>query len=394
MLKVVVGHSEDPESQYAVEEVLDHCRKDLEGHIPQAGILFAAIDFDHTLILDQINQEFPGIDLIGCTTDGEMSSILGFQQDSLTLMLFSSDTIQILAGVGHGAKEDPIAAANQAVQQATSGDASPKVCIAIPASYIPDGSTTSGGELLKGLELALGSHVPVLGGTAGDQYRFKSTVQFFRTEVLTNSIPILLFCGDIQVSYGTACGWTPIGQKGIVTRSEGTALYEIDGKPALEFYQRYLGDRPPTAESPLAVYDGESELYYMRVPNTYDAQSGQINFLGDIPQQSTIQLTDINRDEVIAAATKSFMTALSRYPGTGSPEAVLLFSCCCRRWLLGTRAKEEYQLVRNALPNSVPICGFYTYGEFAPLEPKGVTHYHQETFVTLLLGTNSPPEQP
>ena len=89
MLKVVVGHSEDPESQYAVEAVLDHCRKDLGGDTPQAGILFAAIDFEHALILNQINQEFPGIDLIGCTTDGEMSSILGFQQDSLTLMLFS-----------------------------------------------------------------------------------------------------------------------------------------------------------------------------------------------------------------------------------------------------------------------------------------------------------------
>lgn len=394
MLKVVVGHSEDPEAQYAVEDVLDHCRKDLDGHQPQAGILFAAIDFDHALILHEISREFPGIDLIGCTTDGEISSILGFQQDSLTLMLFSSDTVKISAGVGHGAKENPTAAASQAVQQAAGSDTSAKVCITIPASYIPDGSTTSGGELLKGLELALGSHVPIVGGTAGDQYRFKSTVQFFRTEVLTNSIPILLFSGDIQVSYGTACGWTPIGQKGTVTRSEGTALYEIDGKPALEFYQRYLGDRPPTAETPLAVYDGQSELYYMRVPNTYDADSGQINFLGDIPQQSTIQLTDINRDEVVAAAEQSFTTALARYPGPAAPEAVLLFSCCCRRWLLGTRAKEEYQLVRNALPSSVPICGFYTYGEFAPLEPEGVTHYHQETFVTLLLGTNTPQGQP
>ncbi|KPQ35520.1 MAG: hypothetical protein HLUCCA11_09730 [Phormidesmis priestleyi Ana] len=394
MLKVVVGHSEDPESQYAVEEVLDHCRKDLCGLKPQAGILFAAIDFDYSLILDHINQAFPGIDLIGCTTDGEMSSILGFQQDSLALMLFSSDTVKISAGVGLGAKENPTLAAQQAVHQATGSDASPKVCIALPASYISDGSTTSGGEILKGLELALGNHVPILGGTAGDQYRFKSTVQFFRTEVLTNSIPILLFSGDIQVSYGTACGWTPIGQKGIVTRSKGTALYEIDGKPALEFYQRYLGDRPPTAETPLAVYDGQSDLYYMRVPNTYDADSGQINFLGDIPQQSIIQLTDINRDEIVSAAEQSFTTALARYPGTASPEAVLLFSCCCRRWLLGSRAKEEYQLVRNALSSSVPICGFYTYGEFAPLEPEGTTHYHQETFVTLLLGTNSPLEKP
>lgn len=124
----------------------------------------------------------------------------------------------------------------------------------------------------------------------------------------------------------------------------------------------------------------------MRVPNTYDIETGSINFLGNVPEQAIVQVTDISRDEVIAAAETSFKNALFNYPGT-QPEAVLLFSCCCRRWLLGTRAKEEYQLVKNALLEEVPICGFYTYGEFAPLEPQGSSYYHQETFVTLLLGT-------
>ncbi|NJR66826.1 MAG: translation initiation factor IF-1 [Leptolyngbyaceae cyanobacterium CRU_2_3] len=43
---------------------------------PQAGILFAAIDFDHELILRRIQQAFPGIALIGGTTNGEISSVL------------------------------------------------------------------------------------------------------------------------------------------------------------------------------------------------------------------------------------------------------------------------------------------------------------------------------
>ncbi|PMB27488.1 hypothetical protein CEN47_14995, partial [Fischerella thermalis CCMEE 5319] len=87
MLKSVVGHSDDPESQIAIAEVIEQCLNQLAGAIPQAGMLFAAIDFDHALILKHINQVFPGIDLIGCTTDGEISSTLGFQQDSLTLIL-------------------------------------------------------------------------------------------------------------------------------------------------------------------------------------------------------------------------------------------------------------------------------------------------------------------
>lgn len=93
MFKAVVGHSNDPDSLSAVEEVLQQYTNSLAGDIPKAGIIFAAIDFEHSLILQQIHQPFPGIELIGGTTDGEISSVLEFQQDSITLMLFCSDEV-------------------------------------------------------------------------------------------------------------------------------------------------------------------------------------------------------------------------------------------------------------------------------------------------------------
>ena len=94
MFHIVVGHSNDPESELAIEEVLQQCQTDLVKKIPQAGILFAAIDFDHFLILQKIYEIFPAIELIGGTTDGEISSVLQFQQDSITLMLFCADDIE------------------------------------------------------------------------------------------------------------------------------------------------------------------------------------------------------------------------------------------------------------------------------------------------------------
>lgn len=391
MLKVIVGHSDDPDTHDATQDVIKKCLSDLSNFsdIPlQAGILFAGIDFDHGLMLKEINLAFPNIDLIGCTTDGEMSSILGFQQDSVTLMLFCSDNAEIRAGVGYGVKENPLTATHQAVQQATENSkTSPKLCIPLPASYLADGSTTNGGLILSGLKLALGDDIPIVGGAAGDQFRFKTTYQFFRNEVLTNALPILIFGGDILVSYGTGCGWQPLGSKSTITKSKGTILYEIDGVSALAFYQRYLGYRQPTAENPIAVYEEDSDRYYMRVPNTCDPEVGSINFLGDVPEQAKIQMTDFNRDEVLHAVKTSCKNAIENYPGK-EPEAILLFSCCCRRWLLGTKAKDEYQLVKTALGKEIPICGFYTYGEYSPLKPQGITHYHQETFVTVLLGTN------
>lgn len=203
MFKVVVSHSNDPDSLSAVEEVLQQCALSLAGDIPQAGILFAAIDFEHSLILQQINQAFPGIELIGGTTDGEISSVLEFQQDSITLMLFCSDEVQIYAGIGRKLSGDPITATKQAVEQAKAkSTAAPQLCLTHPESL-----TISGVSILSGLKLALGKDVPIFGGLAADQSRYKNTYQFFQTEVLSDSVPILLFSGSILFSHGIASGW-------------------------------------------------------------------------------------------------------------------------------------------------------------------------------------------
>jgi hypothetical protein len=89
MFTAVVGHSEDLDTLAAANEILAQCRSKLKGTVPRAGLLFAAIDFDHQVLLDEINRHYPGIQLIGCSTDGEISSDLGFREDSVTLILFA-----------------------------------------------------------------------------------------------------------------------------------------------------------------------------------------------------------------------------------------------------------------------------------------------------------------
>ena len=54
MFKVVVAHSNDPDSVEAVAEILEQCLESLAGETPQAGILFAACDFDHSLMVMKI----------------------------------------------------------------------------------------------------------------------------------------------------------------------------------------------------------------------------------------------------------------------------------------------------------------------------------------------------
>lgn len=382
MFKVAVGHSNDPDSDSAIEEVLEQCQISLAGEIPAAGILFAAIDFEHSLLLQEINRAFPGIELIGCTTDAEISSVLEFEQDSLTLMLFCSDEVEIRAGVGRGLSKDAFTATKQAVEeaQAKSKLKSHKLCLATPESLTMDGVST-----VDGLKQALGENFPILGGLAGDQMRFKYTYQFFNQSVLSDSVPILLFSGKLLFSHGVANGWHPISRKAVVTKADKDTIYEIDNKPALHFYDDYLGGLSPSAEYPLAVSDSQSNEFYTRVVHVKNRETKNINCFARIPEQSVVQIAQASREEILIAAKNSIEKALKTYPGT-QPLVALLFSCASRRQLLGTRTKEEYQLAKISLSQALPCCGFYTHGEISPLEIGKPSRLHHDTFVTLLLG--------
>lgn len=382
MLKAVVGHSNDPDTSSAIEEVLAQCLTQLADTIPKAGILLAAPDFDHASILDTIHQIFPEIQLIGGTSDGEISSKLAFQEDSLVLALFCSDEVEFQTAVGRHISTNPIEIAAQTVRTAQAQARHPTVlCITTPESL-----TTSGLLLLQGLKQALGPDVPILGGTTCDQWRFQQTHQFFGREVLSDALPVLLLSGPVLFGHGVATGWTPIGPRGIATEVDGNVLHTVNDQPAMEFYRDYLGDLRPSPAYRLAVFESNQTNWYMRTSNgSYDRSSGSIAFFADIPAQSEVQVVSSNRDEVIDSACLSLKEARSHYPGH-KPTIALFFSCTGRMHLLGSRAKEEYQALKPNLTEDMTCIGFYTYGEIAPLYPNGETQFHNETFVTLLLG--------
>ena len=384
MFTAVVGHSEDLDGSAAAAEVLIQCRTKLNGTVPTAGLLFAAIDFDHQLLLDEINRQLPDLELIGCTTDGEISSDLGFREDSVTLILFASDTVDMTAGIGRGLSTDVAAACRSAIDAAKGKSGKPpQLCIATP-----DGLTAEGHSVTATLQETIGAATPIFGALAGDQLRLKSTRQFFGREVLCDSIPVLLLSGDLRFSYGVATGWHQVGDVGRVTRATGAVVYEIDGAPAVEFYRKFLGPAAnPTVELPLAILNSRDATEYLRATwGVVDETTGAVTFLGAVPEGVRVRLTLADRDEILSGCSASLALAKSNFPAGAPPTAALFFSCCARRILLGTRTEEELKLIRDTLGDTVAACGFYGYGELSPQmgDPSG-TRYHNESFVSLLL---------
>lgn len=400
-MRACVVHSQDVDSADAVAELIAGAKVALGASLPRVAMLFAGIDHDFAIVLEQINGQWPGISLIGCTTDGEMSSHILFAEDSLALVLLSGDDFHAVSGVARSVSTNVAgsirASVNDAVQRLAGiggGDrpgngGGPRLCITMP-----DGLTVSGSAALNALRAALGDAVPIFGGTAGDQWRFKGTRQFHGTEVLHDSVPFILFGEGVVFSCGVDTGWRPIGREGRVTDVDGHVVRAIDGRPATEFYREFLGNADITqlTEYPLAVASDDARgtrSYYLRAPGRTDEAGGCIHFLGDVPDGARVHITTTNRDQILAATRSSFQRALDDFPkhsGAGSkPALALCISCAGRKQILGSRTQEEVRIVKE-LVGDVPAAGFYGYGEIARLKEDGISHYHNETFTTLLLG--------
>ncbi len=385
MFKTAVGHSEDVHSAAAIQEVLDQIQYSLEGQIPQAGIIFCSIDLDHALILSIVRNTFPGIELIGCTTDGELSSVCGFTEDSITMMAFVSDLVEIRAGVGRNAAERGEIAGKEAANSARTGF---KQLINQEkfAIILSDPLNAGISDISNGIEAVLGVNFPTIGAAAAAHSKQRKTHQFYNDEVFTDSMVLMVFSGSVLFSCGIKGGHAPMGGKVVVTSVNKNVLYRIGDQTALEYFRRYIGDKYNLFMNYcLAVYEEGKECFYVRSAPFSDPETGSVTLNGQVPEGALVQIGTADRDTVIDSCKESLSQALSAYPGT-QPAAALIFSCAGRKMIMGTQIVKENQAIINYLGDT-PYCGFYSYGEFGPLEKGERSLFHGTTLVTLLIGS-------
>lgn len=394
MFRMAVGQSDDIDIDVALAEVLADCDAGLAGAVPKAALLFAAWDADHQLVIDTVRSHYPGIALAGTSSGGEMTSSMGFQQDSIALAVFAADEVDITVGLGRDLVADPQAAVRQAVSAARAMTTqAPTLCIVMPTIGVVDAAI-----VLDLLRAELGPAVPILGGGTATREPVEdpaaTTGMQFADDVVTDGgIALLLFSGPLAYSFGVETGWRGVGPRATITRVGPGGVLEIDGRPAVEFFDRYVGTvpgAPPPIANPLAVFaTPDSTEFYLRAATSLDHTTGAVVLFGSVPEGSTVQLTVAATDDIVDGATASIAAALDRFPTGGTPAGALLYSCVVRRFLLGTRAGREMDAVRAVVGGATPVAGFYCMGEIAPFVDGDAAKFHNGTMVSLLLGSRS-----
>ena len=383
MFRVILGQAESIETVAAADEVISQCRSQTGTLEPDAGLIFASSVFDHGLLLKMIRGAFPAPPLIGCTTAGEFSSALGFSEDSLCLMLFSSDRIAMAAGIGKKASHSPVEAARNAVTMAKAKlKGAPSLCLAFP-----DALTASASEIVAALGAELENHCAVFGGFAGgEELPGNKVFQFYGEEVLTDSVPIILFSGPLRFAYHVSNSWQPVGVRTTIDGVQGHRVTRIGGRSALQFYRDVFGAHStPLNEMPMAVFE-EGEQFYIRTPMDYDESDGSVGFSGTMSKNARVQLTEATPEGIISDVDASLGKLVDGLDRNWTPQAAIIVSCVSRKWILGSRSAEEFTLLSSRLPRPLPFMGFYSFGEIGPLATSRVAVLHNCTMITLLLG--------
>lgn len=252
-------------------------------------------------------------------------------------------------------------------------------------AYILVLSTTklNAGNFLEGMNGVFKGSVPISGGVAGDNYKFEKTIVGLNEQIGEERVVAISFHGKRLYTYhGSKGGWDMFGPQRTVTRSKGNVVYEIDGKPALDLYKKYLGEKsnqlPGAAlHFPLAIIDPKTNEYIVRGVQNTNAEENALILFGDVPENSTIQLMKANFDRVIEGANDAAIE--SYHKEFGDPDFSILISCVARRLVLNQLTEEELSEAKSALGESTKICGFYSYSELSPIVGDDSCHLHNQT---------------
>lgn len=208
----------------------------------------------------------------------------------------------------------------------------------------------------------LPNDIQVFGGGAFNPNMDDETAAVFSkgNGFLEHGIVFLLLGGSDFHAYSTfIAGWKPLKRRFKITKADREILYELDGKPAFDVYQRFLNIEKNdkffsnTLEFPLFLEHGDVDI--LRCP------------LAVNDDDSLVMSSDMQEDAIVRLAYGDPATILSSIRRDGQnianfqPEVIQTFSCAARRAFWGDENISDETVVFS---NIAPTAGFYTHGEF------------------------------
>jgi hypothetical protein len=246
-------------------------------------------------------------------------------------------------------------------------------------------SMRRGGEMkmLDGIGSVVGMDVPVLGGNAGDEKFDHQWMQFTQDAQYHEGLVLTAIYSKPKVGWAFENGFRITDKTGIVTKSDGRTIFEIDNRPALDVYDEWLNGALMdyihksghwdiagfTAQYPLCkVLRGPNgQVGYMTshpVPKEEDMATKTVPVYALMEQGSRVQLFSGTWQTILNRAELAPANALIRgdIPRNQAMFGTLFFCAGAYSCIPAGERNKLPLLVNNAL-GDVPFMGVMTVGE-------------------------------
>jgi hypothetical protein len=406
---VGIGISRQADIPSALEEAFWQAKTQLGEKKATLCLLFSSPEFASLSLLKTLHMYLPHTPILGASTFGIILNSHIYRH-CLALCLIHSENSRISVAEVKDIKKKGALIAGQELGKKLLEDFKGEKRNFI--MVFGDGLLEEGSRLILGLQEILGTSFPITGGSASDNLRFKQTYLYFNDELLTDAAVGILWGGKIVFNLSSRHGWKPLGKFRMVTESKGNIIQKIDNQPAVNLYKDYFAKDIAFLKKdlkyistlyPIGIYLEGEEEYLLRNILSIE-EDGSLVCQGDIPNSSTVRLMIGTKDSCISASQQaakelmkevSFSTVMRK-----KIDIIFIFNSASRYVLLRRLAEEELKIVQTALQRNtsdksiyqnlnIPMIGFYTYGEYAPLKAlyyQGRSHFHNQSIVLTALG--------
>ncbi|HET9959606.1 MAG TPA: nitric oxide-sensing protein NosP [Polyangiaceae bacterium] len=316
--------------------------------------------------LDQLGaalaQEFEGVDLIGCTTAGEISP-LGYTCDTLVGASLAGPEFTVVTSRIDELSRFEVAngeALASSMLEALASRGGPGSATASTFAFLLiDGLSQQEEAIVSSIYQGLGN-VPLFGGSAADETRFQRTFVFHQGKFRADAALVTLVRTERPCIVFKTQHFVSSEQRMVVTRAspERRVVTEINGAPAGREYARMVGlevDKlTPLIFSTYPVVVRVGGAYFVRsIQKVNDDES--LTFFCAIDEG--IVLTVARGIDFVANLEHAFADVSRKI---GAPELVLGCDCVLRNIEVSQRNLRD-SVSRIFRDNNV--IGFATYGE-------------------------------
>ena len=355
--RIRVGASASTDHVVAVNELYDQLvQPDLK-----LAIFFCSSDYDLDVLGPLLAERFAGIELIGCTTAGELSP-KGYRHGSITGLSFAGPAFRaVTARIDHlqNFKLREGETLGERLRQSLmerSGDQDGERTFGF---LLIDGNSMREEPVISAIYRGLGD-IPIFGGSAGDELEFERTFVYHNGQFHEDSAVFALVSTTRPFVVFKTQHFVATDKKLVVTKARATerTVTEINGVSAAREYARAVGldfedlDQRAFATHPLIVQVGGS-IYVRSILRANDDES--LTFACAIDEG--IVLTVARCVDLVENLDSAFQDVHAQI---GAPEIVLGCDCAFRRVEI-----EEDGLSEDVaqIMHDNNVVGFCTYGE-------------------------------